>query len=251
VAGITDATRIAVSTFMGCAIQRSGAVRCWRQDPRGGPPDVQTVPLKGRAIDIAGAGIRVCALSDLGAVWCWGENKVINADGSYAGPFEPHPAVDGVVEGATALAIDQRQQCVAAREGAVWCWGLALRTTHSGDVARTTGHVVPAPVKIEGLTDARALALNFGGGYAMLGDGRVLRWDTNSLRAPGEGQPAGRVVLPTPLKGFSDAVSIAAGAYHLCARKADGRVVCSGRNREGQAASDLGDGEVPVGLVHF
>ena len=72
--------------------------------------------------------------------------------------------------------------------------------------------------------------------HAQLGD--VVCWGENDAGQLGDGTQATRALVPAPVVGLTDAVELAIGSNHSCARRSTGEVVCWGENYFGQ----LGDG---------
>src|SRR6185295_18747591 len=82
---------------------------------------------------VAGHGSTVCALTDEGKVWCWGENENAEAgsmENAEAQPLDkqvepplvlPPRLVPGI-EGATALAVGGNHACAWNGDGKLWCW---------------------------------------------------------------------------------------------------------------------------------
>ena len=83
VAGLANATSIAVAAAHACALLADGTVTCWGSNYDGGlgngvyaadvfPP----VPVTGlsNVVEIASGGWHTCALVADGSVWCWGQN---------------------------------------------------------------------------------------------------------------------------------------------------------------------------------
>jgi alpha-tubulin suppressor-like RCC1 family protein len=89
-----------------------------------------------------------------------------------------------------------------------------------------------------GLSDAIAVSAGQHHGCALRSSGSVVCWGTNDSCQLGDGTVAMQRSTPTPVVGLSDAVQISAGAWHTCALRTSGSVVCWGANHLGQ----LGDG---------
>jgi hypothetical protein len=74
---------------------------------------------------------------------------------------------------------------------------------------------------------------------ARFATGRVRCWGSNASGELGDGSFTGRGPTGPDVVGLTDAVELATGGGEYgCAIRADGNVVCWGRNHEGQ----LGDG---------
>jgi alpha-tubulin suppressor-like RCC1 family protein len=117
-----------------CALTSAGAVRCWGLDcqgqlGRGGdgyslvPADVTGLP--GCVTAVAAGGAHTCALTDAGAVVCWGSNDSGElGNGATVDSNVPVP-VSGLA-GVTAIAAGGYHSCALTGGGAVRCWGGAM-----------------------------------------------------------------------------------------------------------------------------
>lgn len=103
----------------------------------------------------------------------------------------------------------------------------------------------PAPTGVTpGMTEAPAMATGRGGVAAGLvhscavEGGQVLCWGYNGHGELGDGTRTDRRT-PAPVVGIADAVEVAIGAWHTCARRIGGEVMCWGEGGSGQ----IGDGQ--------
>ena len=144
-----------------------------------------------------------------------------------AAPRAPAPVID--------VAVGRSHACALYASGRVRCWG-DNRAGQLGD-----GSTAPraAPVEVAGVDDAVELAVGVEHSCARRRGGGVLCWGGDLYDQIGDGRPA-TVAVPSPqaVAGVDDAVELAAGELHTCARRAGGAVVCWGDDLEGQ----LGDG---------
>src|SRR5262249_12280133 len=97
-----------------------------------------------------------------------------------------------------------------------------------------------APVPVAGLTDAVELTAGGAQTCARRRSGAVACWGNNFSGALGDGTTTTGQPAPVPIPGLTDAVELAAGGVHTCARRSTGAVICWGSNAYGQA----GDGTV-------
>jgi alpha-tubulin suppressor-like RCC1 family protein len=182
---------------------------------------------------------------DLGAVACWGLSQRAD-EGRFSDANAP-VSVPGL-DGATALITGGNNNC--ARVGDAWrCWGAQAEKLGLEGTAPQTFTLVP-----------KATQLAFGSLFACaLSDGKVRCWGSNLVGALGNGaapDPKTRIAIrlsdgtpaeplprgassdaPVEVTGLDDAVEIAAGSSHACARRKSGAVVCWGSNQRGQRGS--------------
>ena len=81
--------------------------------------------------------------------------------------------------------------------------------------------------------------LGIGAGHSCFvpADGSVRCWGLNDFGQLGTGSTGGSSSSPVQVRqetGLTNAVAVAGGARHTCALRADGRVFCWGRNRDGE-----------------
>jgi hypothetical protein len=148
-----------------------------------------------------------CALLESGDVWCWGNNVAGQTGAPRAEVRSPWIAarVPGLSR-ASAIAAHDTRTCVIV-EGAVECFG-------GGGFERAR-----VPV------DARSIAMGGYGTCVVRRDGSIA-----CLRPDGS--------LRDEAAGLGN-LTVAVGASHLCAIRADRRVACWGRNILGALAVDL------------
>ncbi|HYR11950.1 MAG TPA: Ig-like domain-containing protein [Longimicrobium sp.] len=195
-----------------CGITTDGAAYCWGWDAYGqlgsGAPRGNTclsyraensrlaycsevpVPVAGghtfAAISAGGHG--TCALTDAGAVYCWG---IVDP---FTGPKEsdtPHAVWSGFT--LESIAGDRGAGCGLAAGGAAYCWG----TNANGDLGNgTTGGGSATPVPVSGGLQFKQLS----GARTHCGltvDGSVYCWGTNDLGELGNGT---RTHSPVPVR---------------------------------------------------
>jgi len=239
-----------------CAVTSLGAVMCSGYNRSGLLGDWTTatpsdaVEIKGLpapAVAVAAGGQHTCAVTSLGAVVCWGDNRRGQlGDGTSARRAAP-VAVEGLADAAKAIAAGRYHSCALTSAGAAWCWG-SNEFGQLGD-GTTTNRLQPNVV--EGLAGGVvAIAAGTYHSCALTGDGAVWCWGRNGSGRLGDGTTIDRPA-PVPVAGLEEGVvAIAAGDTHTCALTSAGGVLCWGSNRSGK----LGDGtersrRTPVAVV--
>jgi alpha-tubulin suppressor-like RCC1 family protein len=246
VSGVTNATDLSVGAYTSCVVRATGTVSCWGDNSYGKVGDGTTalrlspVAVSGLtgAAEVSAGPSHTCARTTAGQVYCWGDNSQGQlGDGTISVTPRLAPGLVPGIADATDLAVGDGFTCVRRSSGQVWCWG---ENTYGelGSGATSTPRATPGAVV--GLTDGVAVVA---GGYhacALRATGRVVCWGEN-----GSGQlgavtvPADRSATPVvaPLPAL-DAVELATGTAHTCARRSGGTVYCWGYNGNGQ----VGDG---------
>jgi alpha-tubulin suppressor-like RCC1 family protein len=122
----------------------------------------------------------------------------------------------------------------------VWCWG----RNESGELGDGTQTQRTNAVRVAGLSDVRQVSVGNGFSCALRGNGTIVCWGSDREGQLGSGAPLSdgttKPIHTTPVEvaGLANAVEIASGADHSCARIPGGEVRCWGQGR-GLA---LGDG---------
>jgi alpha-tubulin suppressor-like RCC1 family protein len=179
---------------------------------------------------IAAGHEHACAITQAGAVQCWGNNGLGQLGTSTDSSVNASAvAVQGLSEGAVVLGLGSSQSCAGTADGRVYCWGLFQGTpTVVSGLSEGVISVSPGNQHVCAVTRSNALKCWGQDTFGQLGNGS----NTGSLDVVG---------------GESGYVSVSSGPQHTCALKTDGLVRCWGLNDQGQ----LGDGsstnsEVPV-----
>jgi alpha-tubulin suppressor-like RCC1 family protein len=238
VQNLTDAVEIAAGSSHVCARTRTGSVLCWG-NPTGGSP-AQSTPIAVAGLDDAVAisvgNAFACAVRRNGATVCWGQNNVGQlGDGTTVNRSTLLP-VNGLTD-AVEVASKFDHSCALRANGEVVCWGRG-DFGQTGVAAMTLIQPLAAPVR--GLDPIVDVESGWTHACARRASGRVRCWGDNEFGQLGDGTmgPARPSAVDVP--GVTDAVSLALGASHSCARRATGDVVCWGANSVGQ----LGTGAV-------
>jgi alpha-tubulin suppressor-like RCC1 family protein len=174
--GLTDITMIAAGMSHTCAVTSAGAVKCWggnlsgqlgngnQGDYASNPTPVQVAGLEtGVAAIAAGLG-HTCALTDHGAVKCWGWNRYGQlGNGAFTEAYVGVPVpvdVQGLGGEVAALTAGGLHTCALMTDGNVKCWGMG-GTLGDGTMADS-----PIPVTVlldadlDGCADAREQGAN-------------------------------------------------------------------------------------------
>ena len=186
-------------------------------------------------VSIAAGNGYTCALTDRGAVKCWGGNSY-GALGDGSTTNRPLPVnVVGLSSGVQAIVAGHGHTCALLNSGGVKCWGLN-NYGQLGDDTRSTRLI---PVDVVGLSSGvSVLAAGFTHTCAALTSGGVKCWGANSAGQLGDGTTADRNTPVAVLDLSGIVTTLAAGDRHTCAGLSGGGIKCWGDNWFGQ----LGDG---------
>jgi alpha-tubulin suppressor-like RCC1 family protein len=256
----TGASAVSAGGFHSCAVDADQTAWCWGLNSSGqlgngssdpfswsaAPQHVSDASGNGVLSDVVAVGTGYeysCALTDAGAVWCWGNNYVGQlGDGTF--DIRSRPVQVRELPEIQALAVGAHHACAISVDGALWCWG----GNGSGQLGDGTVIIRALAVPVQGLANVTAVAAGFdhscaiaaGGGVS---GGAVWCWGDN-----GEGQLGNGTTTTNPVPSvvhdsagqslLGDMRDVTAGYSHTCAQANDGHVWCWGSNHEGQ----LGDG---------
>jgi alpha-tubulin suppressor-like RCC1 family protein len=268
-----------------CAVFTSGEVKCWGLGTlgqlglgseltmgdglgeMGSDLPVVNLGIGTFAVEVAAGDTHTCARFMDGRVKCWGGNAFGqrgrgNTDTQGDGPGEMGDALQyvdlGMGKKAKAIAAGSVHTCALLDDDSVKCWGygyfgqLGLGDQNSrGDGPGEMGDLLPTVDLGMGRT---AIAITAGQYHtcALLDDKSVKCWGYNELGQLGQDDMMSRgdqpnevsVMLSIQLSG--EALSIDAGAGHVCARLDDESLRCWGYGSSGQLGQgtkdNLGDG---------
>lgn len=180
------------------------------------------------------AGGDACyALRAGGSVIAWGRNPY----GQFANGTSSDSNVPLVInELAGVVEIDASEYFMCARRsnGTVGCSGY----NSSGELGNGMTAQTATLVNVTGINDAVEIAVGYNHACARRTGGTVSCWGANGGGQLGNpGITSASSTTPVAVAGLTNAVEIAAGGYHNCARRSDNTVVCWGSNVGGQ----LGD----------
>ena len=211
---------------------------CWGDDSEDqlGPVDPNadgdagSYPVKvvDEAMQVSAGGAHSCALTQTGAVLCWGRDAEGQVDGTARSDTVATPSAVAIAP-ASDIAAGAAHTCAVVARGVV-CWGDA----RYGQVGREVKDAVLAPSLVPGTEGAVQVTAGVRHTCARFEGGRVACWG-ELIDEAGRARAGAEVVA---VAGLEDATEIEAGAGHTCAVRAGGQVVCWGDNSTGQ----LGDG---------
>lgn len=246
---------VSVGQFHTCALTSAGGVKCWGSNDYGqlgnGSNDQSLEPvdvsgLSSGVIAIDAGGFHTCALTEVGAVKCWGYDEYGQLGiGSRTDRRLP-VNVAGLGSGVIAVSAHNFHTCALTSAGGAKCWG---RNTYGelGDGSETDRLT---PVDVVGLgSGVIAVVAGHSHSCALTSAGGTKCWGNNFYGQLGDGSRTTRLE-PVDVVGLSSGgVAMDANYGHTCVLNRAGGVKCWGNNDYGQ----LGDGStterhVPVAV---
>jgi alpha-tubulin suppressor-like RCC1 family protein len=143
-------------------------------------------------------------------------------------------------------------------DGTVSTWGIA-GSTGFGDGARdpkafrTTPEFVPAMVKVQGVANAVAVSAGSGISVALLADGSVRTWGSNTNGLAGDPGDTDYKLTPGPVPGIANVKAIATGLGFVMVQLRDGTLRGWGESYYGGLGNKSGGDwfvkpQTPIGL---
>ena len=221
-----------------CAVSRSGGVVCWGLNGGGQlgnnsrisstAPVAVSLASGDRAVAVSAGWHHSCAVLSTGVVKCWGTQGKGGSASLIPAPVAFWDAADSAV----AIAAGTNHSCALLSDGQIKCWGLNLNGQLGSASLIPTASATPLQVALGGST-AVSIAVGGNNSCALLSDGQIKCWGSNSAGRLGTGDTTS-TTSATPLQvalGGSTAVSVAVGADYSCALLSDGGSKCWGAMR--------------------
>lgn len=229
-----------------CAVTTMARALCWGRNLFGNVGDgtttnrtnpTQVSGLSSGVASISAGNATTCAISQVGALRCWGLGDTGQiGDGSVTDRLTP-TAVTGMTSGVTQVSVSPTGKSVCAvQSNGVKCWGLNDR----GQLGNSSTVNASVPVNVTGLTSG-VTQVAVGGSYAcaLTTGGAVKCWGANGVGELGIAPLTGDQSEPKDVSGLSSGVTaIGVGLQHACALLSNETVKCWGQNSDGR----LGDG---------
>lgn len=217
-------------------LSTGGEVDCWGSNQSGqigndsfGPTYVAVSNLAGATALALGDG-HTCVLV-AGEVRCWGSNQHGQL-GIGTMFYTPTPTAAGGITGATAVAAGFAHTCAIVANGEVRCWGAnSLGGNQMGQLGDGTANDSTRPVAVTGIMGATAIAAGSNHTCAIVANGEVRCWGTNSNSQLGVSRDATALYFsstPIAAMGITGATAITAGDYHTCVILSGGAAKCWG-----------------------
>ncbi len=240
--------KVSVAQHFACGINPQNELKCWGNGFNGQLGDGTNVsrntpsPVIGvsQVKQVSAGDWHVCALTNQGAVSCWGAvtnfyNYGQLGNGSTTGSLTP-VTVQGLPY-IKQISSGFAHTCALTAQHTVLCWGLGRRL---GNNATANSSV---PVAVQGLQGVRHISSGSDHTCAVTAWNTVFCWGGNNGKL---GNNATEVSLvPVPATGLSQVKQVAASSNHTCAVTLAGKVYCWGYNGAGQ----LGNNSTTASLV--
>ncbi|MCL2823943.1 MAG: hypothetical protein FWD57_08130 [Polyangiaceae bacterium] len=189
---------------------------------------------------IAAGALHTCAVTQGGAVKCWGENDFGQLGTGTRDRSSVPRLVSGLGSGVKSVAAGERHTCVLTVAGGVMCFG----ENSDGQLGDDSVEPKLVPTQVVGLESGVTKVAT--GGYhtcALLNTGGVKCWGANTWGAVGDGTTFHKTV-PTQVRGLeSGVVSIDAGTSSSCAITSEKEAWCWGHTEGDDPAGVWTEGD--------
>lgn len=233
---------VALGLHHTCARKQDNTLWCWGSNDSGQVGDgttelrlqpVQVAALGSHVVGVSAGADHTCARMDDDSLRCWGYNYSGQVgDGSYLSRRSP-VTVATLGNSVAQVAAGQLHTCARKTDGTIWCWG----NNYYGNIGDGSTHKAPIPVPVKDISGG-AIDIAAGGNHTCArtgGIGSISCWGRNHLgqfgnNATSEIEP--RAIWASAFE--HDNVELATGFYHTCVRHGDGRMLCCGKNSQGE-----------------
>jgi alpha-tubulin suppressor-like RCC1 family protein len=202
--------------------------------PHDNPPPT-TAP---KIVSVA-AGAHTCAISDVGAAYCWGYDASGPFGGTAAMAANPAPVSPTGGPAFRELSVSKLQAvtCGLTTTGAAFCWG----DNAAGQIGDGTKTARLTPTAVAGGLTFKSIAVGSAHTCAVAVNGDAYCWGTSFNGALGNGFHGAQLTPSRAAPGLTFA-RVVAGGEVTCGLTNDGAAYCWGLNLIGQ----LGNGDVSV-----
>jgi len=227
-----------------CMTLSNGTVQCFGYNSKGQLGDqtiehkyvpVPVTGLPAPAIALAAGFLHTCALTNQGAVLCWGNNSLAQlGDGTKEERHTPVP-VKNLGAGVSDIASRYYHTCALISGGSVECFG----DNTDGQLGHdSTLEISTEPLFVPGLVE-EVTAVTVGASHScvLYKGGGVACFGGNAEAQLGDGTFESRST-PGAVVDLPPVISVRSGFLHTCALTSGGAVWCWGQGVKGQ----LGDG---------
>ncbi|MFN5677972.1 MAG: RCC1 domain-containing protein, partial [Roseiflexaceae bacterium] len=192
----------------------------------------------GTFTQISAGGSHTCALTSLGAAYCWGWNT--NGQlGDGTTTDRSAPVAVSMPTGVTFTQIDagQAYTCALTSAGIAYCWG-KNSVGQLGD-GTTTDRSIPMAVSMPAGVTFASISAGYTHTCALTSAGAAYCWGANGFGQLGDGTTTdSSTPVAVSMPSSVTFTSITAGKEYTCALTSAGAAYCWGKNNFGQ----LGDG---------
>jgi len=206
IGGLGDVTALSPGANHVCALTADGSVYCWGANTFGelgddAIGDESATPVRvaalGASVRIASGAHHVCAVTTVGALWCWGQNLYQQLGHDVLTDHSVAEVAD--VAGVRDLAAGFGHTCVVVEDGTVLCWG----GNDDGQLGDGTTLQRSARVAVALAGPVTHIAAGVRHSCALLASGAAYCWGPNVYGELGDGT-TNASATPVAVMGLSE-----------------------------------------------
>lgn len=229
-----DVKKLKIGQYNGCALDQEKSLWCWGMgtfptsgDFRSSAHPTLVKELEGKIVDfeMAGYSDNVCAVTDNGDVYCWGDNSIGQlGDGTLVTSSSPVKVV-GIANATKVIPLGD-SACALLSNKTVQCWGSNMY----GSLGDGSGVDSLSPVVAQGLGAVEDL-VGYGSAIcALTTPGAVYCWGMNWTGQIGNGDSGNDALAPVQVVGLGSGVVeiIRTSRASFCVRMNNGDIKCWG-----------------------
>jgi alpha-tubulin suppressor-like RCC1 family protein len=236
---IEGVVRVSLAKFHGVIEKSDGTAANFVRPGKGDPTPQPIVGLTGAKRVMTG-DLHGCALVEGGRVKCWGAPTTGATADAEPGEGNAPRALQSLAH-VEMLSVGSGLNCAVDSAHAVWCWGSNSFGQAGQQGVGLAGPPLGKPTRVPFVTGATSVDAGVYHACAVLEGGTVTCWGSDEFGQLGHVQSG--VAVPN----LKDVVAVTVGEYHACALDKSGHVKCWGRNLRGALGNGSTiDSAVPV-----
>ena len=231
-----------------CALNNSGEVFCWGDNSEGqlasNTIEESSIPIQiphlSKITMISSGNNHTCALHLKGEVFCWGDNR----SGQIGNKRIQNKVSVNLVQNlknVREISAGGSTTCATTKDNFVFCWGdNSFSQVGIENSLENKNAKILMPTKMETLQDVLMVSVGENHACALINNGTIDCWGSNSNNNFQLGKITKSSVHPTPIEvpNMLDMKFVSSGGLHSCGLKSNGSIYCWGNNYQGQ----LGNG---------
>ncbi|MBN2725401.1 MAG: hypothetical protein JXR95_15155 [Deltaproteobacteria bacterium] len=194
-------------------------------------------------IQVATGMTHTCILTNMGDVYCFGENNHGELGNLSAGTFSIVPVMANLPQPAIKISTGISYTCAVLNDHSVYCWGW----NYAGQLGNGNTEDAHEPVQTSLVAAAENIDCGSSHTCALLSSGQISCWGSNYSGELGKGDTGNTSSTPTLVTGINNGIIVKNGSGFSCAVRSDNTLWCWGSNSDEQLGNGQSEGSnVPV-----
>jgi len=195
---------------------------------------------------VSAGGSHTCGIRHEGKLYCWGYDffgEVGDGDGPDTTASSPRRV--GIFEDWATVSAGGNHTCGVRKNGKLYCWGDDA-DGQGGDGGTSEGAIQP-PKRIGAFEDWAGVSAGANHSCGVRTNGELYCWGADDSAQVGDGEAtADDRIIPVHIGAFEDWADAAAGGFHSCGVRENGKLYCWGDDEVGQVGNGADDGSNPA-----